>query len=93
MAKRGFAGMTPEQRSRIASLGGKAVKPESRSFSKDNKLAISSGRKGGQSIAPANRSFSQDRELAAEAGRKGGLAKKKKRTSKMISKYAPLDRA
>lgn len=50
-SKRGFASMTPEKRREIASKGGKAVKPENRSFSTNNRLAIEAGRKGG-SAAP-----------------------------------------
>lgn len=47
-AKRGFALMTPEQRSAIARRGGSAVRPDQRSFSKNRKLAAEAGRKGGQ---------------------------------------------
>lgn len=47
-SRRGFASMTPEQRKRIASLGGKAVSPEKRSFSVDRALASDAGRHGAQ---------------------------------------------
>ena len=47
---RGFACISPERRREIASLGGKAVRPEDRSFSKDPKLASEAGRKGGQAV-------------------------------------------
>jgi general stress protein YciG len=47
-SKRGFASMSPEKRAAIASMGGKAVKPENRAFSKDRTLASRSGKKGGK---------------------------------------------
>lgn len=46
-ARRGFAAMSEEQRIRIASRGGSAIKPENRSFSRDPELARRAGRKGG----------------------------------------------
>jgi uncharacterized protein len=69
---RGFASMNAERQRRIASMGGKAVPNEKRSFSQNRLLAAEAGRKGGQSVPGAKRSFSQDRNLAAVAGRKGG---------------------
>lgn len=39
--------MTPEKRREISSLGGKAVRPEQRSFSQNRELAREAGRKGG----------------------------------------------
>jgi general stress protein YciG len=45
--KRGFALLTPEERSAIASMGGKAVNPMNRAFARDRQLAAESGRKGG----------------------------------------------
>lgn len=77
MAKRGFAALTPERRKAISSLGGKAVKPQNRSFSRNKDLAISAGKKGGISVSPENRSFSRNRALAAESGRKGGIISRK----------------
>ena len=47
-SKRGFASMSPEKRAVIASMGGKAVKPENRAFARDLGLASSAGRKGGK---------------------------------------------
>jgi len=47
-SKRGFASMSPERRAAIASMGGKAVKPENRAFARDLGLASSAGRKGGK---------------------------------------------
>ena len=74
MSKRGFAAMTPERRKEIASLGGKSVKKENRSFSRNKKLAVEAGRKGGRNVKPEDRSFSQNRELASKAGAMGGRA-------------------
>jgi general stress protein YciG len=70
--KRGFATLTPERRREIASLGGKAVPPEKRTFSHNRILAAIAGKKGGEAVPPEKRSFSHDRVLAAEAGRRGG---------------------
>lgn len=74
-SKRGFACLPRKKRLEIASLGGRSVAPEKRSFSQDVELARASGSRGGQSVSAESRSFSVNRELAAEAGRKGGLAK------------------
>ncbi len=68
--KRGFASMSVEQRQAIASMGGKAVPPEKRSFAQNKALAVSAGKKGGAALAPDKRTFSVDRELASTAGRK-----------------------
>ena len=73
-SNRGFASMNQERQRQIASMGGKAVPDEKRSFSQNRRLAAEAGRKGGQSVPGSKRSFSQNRELAAEAGRKGGQA-------------------
>jgi uncharacterized protein len=72
ISHRGFASMNAERQRQIASMGGKAVPDEKRSFSQNRRLAAEAGRKGGQSVPGAKRSFSQNRELAAVAGRKGG---------------------
>jgi uncharacterized protein len=72
LSHRGFASMNAERQRQIASMGGKAVPDEKRSFSQNRRLAAEAGRKGGQSVPGAKRSFSQDRALAAVAGRKGG---------------------
>ena len=71
-SNRGFASMNAERQRQIASMGGKAVPDEKRSFSQNRRLAAEAGRKGGQSVPGSKRSFSQNRELAAVAGRKGG---------------------
>jgi len=70
--QRGFASMDAARQRRIASMGGKAVPDEKRSFSQNRALAALAGRKGGQSVPGVKRSFSQNRALAAVAGRKGG---------------------
>lgn len=46
--RRGFAAMTLEARTAIARLGGASLRPEQRSFSQDNDLAVRAGRKGGE---------------------------------------------
>ena len=74
ISHRGFASMNAERQRQIASMGGKAVPDEKRSFSQNRELAAIAGRKGGQSVPDEKRSFSQHPELAAEAGRKGGQA-------------------
>lgn len=71
-SNRGFASMNQERQRQIASMGGKAVPDEKRSFSQNRRLAAEAGRKGGQSVPGSKRSFSQNRQLAAVAGRKGG---------------------
>lgn len=63
-----------ERRREIASIGGKSVKPEQRSYSRDRKLASESGRKGGKNLPAHKRYFARNRDAAREAGRKGGLA-------------------
>jgi uncharacterized protein len=55
---RGFAALDPEERRRIASLGGKAV-------SSDRKHMATIGAKGGTEL-------SKDKEYMAEIGRLGG---------------------
>jgi general stress protein YciG len=72
--KRGFASMDRARQREIAAMGGRAVAPDSRSFSQNRELAKAAGRKGGRAVPPAKRSFSQNRALASEAGRKGGSA-------------------
>ena len=75
---RGFASMDPEKRRKIASMGGKSVSAEKRSFAQNRDLAARAGEKGGKSVDPAKRSFSRDADLASRAGVKGGMALKKK---------------
>lgn len=49
---RGFATLTPERRREIASMGGKAVPPEKRGFSRYQGLAARAGRIGGRHPKP-----------------------------------------
>ena len=74
---RGFAAMSPEKQREIASKGGKALRPEQRTFSKDPSLARAAAIKGGQSVEAAKRSFSQDRALASSAGTAGASKRRK----------------
>lgn len=73
--------MSPERQREIASMGGKSVSPDKRSFSKDPNLAAQAGRRGGSSVQPENRSFSKDRDLARRAGRIGGACRPAKDVS------------
>lgn len=82
-AKRGFAAMTLEQRTEIATRGGHAVPAERRSFSTNRKLAAAAGAVGGIKVPAERRSFFLNRELAREAGSKGG---KRARRSKAQDK-------
>jgi general stress protein YciG len=45
--RKGFAVLPLEERRRIARLGGQAVRPENRAYSKNRELAVEAGRKGG----------------------------------------------
>lgn len=72
VSKRGFASLSKERMQEIASMGGRAVPDEKRSFFKNRALASSAGRKGGESVPAHKRSFSTNRELASVSGRKGG---------------------
>ena len=45
--RRGFASLSPERRTEMARLGGRAVPEEKRSFSQNRDLAREAGRKGG----------------------------------------------
>jgi uncharacterized protein len=73
-SRRGFASMDPEKRRQIASMGGKSVPAEKRSFSADPALASKAGRIGGQRVSAEKRSFTKDRTLATKAGGIGGRA-------------------
>ncbi len=46
-SQRGFASLSPEKRREIASMGGKSVPAEKRSFSRNRNRAAEAGRKGG----------------------------------------------
>lgn len=72
--KRGFALLSPERHRMLASMGGKAVPKDTRTFSKDRNLAAAAGKKGGSAVPKEKRSFVRDPAVARKAGRKGGLA-------------------
>jgi uncharacterized protein len=72
--RHGFAAMDKAKQRRIASMGGRAVAAEDRSFSQNRELASTAGRKGGKATPGHKRSYSQNRELAAACGAKGGAA-------------------
>jgi general stress protein YciG len=84
-SRRGLASKSFFERIEIASRGGKAAPPETRSFSKDKVLAAEAGRKGGKAVKAANRSFSRDPALAAEAGRRGALERQRRRALKLAT--------
>lgn len=72
---RGFALLSKERMREIASMGGKAVKPEQRSFFTNRSLAATSGRIGGQRCPNEKRTFARlGSEYASEQGKKGGAA-------------------
>ena len=73
--KRGFAAISIERQREIASMGGKAVADDKRTFSKDPTFAAEAGKMGGKAVPNEKRSFVRNPELAREAGRKGGLAR------------------
>ena len=74
---RGFATMSPEKRKEIASLGGRSVPNEKRSFALNKELAVSAGSKGGRNVPAHKRMFSIDPDFAKAAGKKGGATLKK----------------
>ena len=78
--KRGFASMDIEKRRAIASMGGKSVPSDKRSFSVNRHLATEAGRKGGAAADGANRTFSRDRNLAAASGANGGASRARHRS-------------
>lgn len=65
-AHRGFAAMSPEQRTAIARRGGRAAHAAGTAHEWTRESAAAAGRKGGLAA-------SADRERMAELGRKGGL--------------------
>jgi general stress protein YciG len=68
---RGFAAMTPEKRSRISSLGGKAAFAKGVGHRFTPEEARRAGRKGGLAI-------SEDRYHMARIGSKGGITRGEK---------------
>lgn len=79
MAGKGFADWPRERLLEVARMGGKALKPEQRSFSKNKDLARAAGKKGGHAVSAEKRVFSTNRALAAESGKKGGEASRDKK--------------
>jgi len=73
VSKRGFGGMTEQQKSEISSKGGKASHAKGTAHVFDTDEARKAGRKGGKSV-------SKDREHMAEIGRRGGTSRGKQKT-------------
>ena len=64
--KRGFAALSPEARSEIASRGGKAAQASGKAHRYTSETATIAGRKGGHTVASRP-------GYMAEIGRRGGL--------------------
>lgn len=58
--KRGLGSMDPDKRREIQSMGGRACPAESRTFSRDKKLASEAGRRGGFRKAMKERQAAQE---------------------------------
>lgn len=71
-SKKGLASLSPERRRQIASMGGKSVPKEKRTFARNRDVASAAGKKGGRTIRPETRTFAVYPELASMAGRIGG---------------------
>lgn len=71
-SRKGLASLSPEKRRMIASMGGKSVPKEKRTFSRNRDVASAAGKKGGRTIRPETRTFAMYPELASLAGRIGG---------------------
>ncbi len=71
-SKKGLASLSPERRRQIASMGGKSVPKEKRTFARNRDVASAAGKKGGRTIRPETRTFAVYPELASIAGRIGG---------------------
>ncbi len=67
-SRRGFASMSPEKRSKIASIGGKAAHAQGRAHEYSSDEARIAGRLGGKAV-------SKDRLHMAKIGRMGGRAR------------------
>lgn len=79
---RGFQTMTPEQRQRIASQGGKAAHATGRAHQFDSEEAAEAGRKGGMTV-------SRDREHMAKIGARGGSRRRRKQTAERTGERKP----
>ncbi len=73
--KIGFAALSPEERRRLASKGGKRAHASGQAHEFTPEEARSAGSKGGIAVA-------KDRAYMAELGRKGGHARARKRRDK-----------
>jgi hypothetical protein len=60
MSKRGFATMTPEERSRISRLGGVAAHAKGRAHEWTREEAQSAGSKGGRAVQEKKRALAED---------------------------------
>lgn len=69
---RGFAGMDPDQRRKIASQGGKAAHEQGKAHVWTSEEAKEAGRIGGQKV-------SKNRDHMSKIGRAGGEASRKKK--------------
>lgn len=73
-SKRGFALLSPEQRSWMRAKAGNPSLLRSAASLANPGLPAEAGKKGGQKNVPAEKhSFSNDPKLAEEPGRKGGI--------------------
>jgi len=64
--KKGFACISPERRREIASMGGKSVPPEKRTYSIDPSKAAEAGAKGG--IGRAKSAWERKKHLLDREG-------------------------
>jgi general stress protein YciG len=74
----GTSTLSPEERTRIARLGGQAVPPEKRTFSTHPGLAKRAGAAGGRATQAHKRSFAVNPELAREAALKSVAVRRAK---------------
>jgi len=65
VARRGFASMSPKQRTLVAQKGGSNVLPENRTYARDPELAREAGRKGGLAKAAKGSIFGNDTTSAS----------------------------
>jgi len=82
--KRGFASLSPERRSEIASKGGKAAQAKGTGHRFTKEDAGFYGRQGGQRAQALGKAHKFTSVTAVEAGRKGGKARVKRRKPRII---------
>jgi general stress protein YciG len=70
-SKQGFASLSPERRSEIAGMGGRAAHAQGAAHEFTSEQAKAAGTKGGVAV-------SKNRKHMAEIGRKGGQARTKR---------------